>query len=209
MKTFASTLGIIVFMAAVVVGSLAVVGVLSEVPVGSKSAKVGGASAKAAEASPSERTTTSVDKSVSAGKLDWTVHDARRVGTLRKFTIPSSTKFGDFVVVTFTVKNVSKTPVTLTSDALSLIDKKGLKGHPAASVNSEYVVPGKAILFNEKGLLEPGEVKGGEVNFDLAVPFGARPSGFRLQDTGTSGFRLELGDGDPTVKDERSVKLGF
>lgn len=207
MKTFASMLGIIALLAASLIGFLAVAGVLSEA---STSSKVGGVSSDAAEiVPPSERTTVAVDKSATAGKLAWTVHNASRIGAIRKFTIPSTTDRGDFVRVTFTVKNVSKMPVTLDSHSLALIDKKGIKGYPAASVNSEYIVPGKAIMFNEKGLLDPGEEKKGEVIFDLAVPYGANPSGLSLGDTGTSGFRLELGDGDPTVHEEKDVKLGF
>lgn len=207
MKTFASMLGIIALLAATVIGSLAVVGVLSEAPT---SSKVGGAPADAAEiASPSELTTVAVDKSATAGKLKWSVHDASRINSIRKFTIPSEIKRGDFVLVDFTVKNVSESPVTLDSHSLAIIDKKGLKGYPAAGVNSEYIVPKKAIMYNDKGLLDSGEEKDGEVIFDLAVPFGAHPSGLRLGDTSTSGFSLELGDGEPNVHDEKDVKLGF
>ncbi|HET7478400.1 MAG TPA: DUF4352 domain-containing protein [Rubrobacteraceae bacterium] len=194
-------------MAAALVGFLAVAGVLSEA---STSTQVGGAAADAAESLPAAETTSvTVDKSATAGKLKWTIHDASRMAEIRKFTIPSTTKRGDFVRVTFTVKNVSKTPVTLDARSLTLIDKTGFKDYPAAGVNSEYIVPSKAILFNDEGLLDPGEERNGEVNFDLAVPFGAHPSGLRLGDTGTSGFHLELGDAEPTAHHEKTVKLGF
>lgn len=205
MRTFASMLGIMALLAVTLVGALAVAGVLSEA---STSTKVGGAAADAAEAASSgDLKSVTVDKSATAGKLKWTVHDAHRTDEIRKYTIPSSTKRGDFVRVTFTVKNVSKTPVTLDARSLALVDKKGLKGYPAAGVNSEYVVPSKAILFNDEGLLDPGEEKDGDVNFDLAVPFGAHPSGMRLGDTGTSGFRLQLGDAEPAVHHEKTIKL--
>jgi hypothetical protein len=81
--------------------------------------------------------------------------------------------------------------------------KKGRTSPPAASVNSEYVVPEKAILFNERGLLDPGERKAGRVNFDLAVPFEVDPS------ADLSGFRLRLDDGNPTEREEKYLELGF
>ena len=55
----------------------------------------------------------------------------------------------------------------------------------------------------DSSILDPGEDKEGKVNFDLRVPFGANPS------ADLSGFRLRLGDGDPTKKEEKYVDLSF
>jgi hypothetical protein len=64
-------------------------------------------------------------------------------------------------------------------------------------------LPRYAILFNERRLLDPGEKREGRVVFDLGgVPFEV---GFTA---GLSGFRLRLGDGDPTVQGEKYVDLG-
>jgi hypothetical protein len=131
------------------------------------------------------------------------VDEARLTNVLRGFTLPPDPLRGNFVVVTFSVENVSDGPVTLNPESLVLVDEEGRKSEPAASVNTEYVVPKYAILFNERGLLDPGEEKEGKVNFDLKVPFGFNPS------ADLSGFRLQLGDGDPTRKEEKYVDLGL
>ena len=78
-----------------------------------------------------------------------------------------------------------------------------LAGGPAASVNGEFVPPIKNPLFTEEGLLDPGEKVEGRVNFDLQIPFGEDPT------LDLSGFELELGDGDPTAQEEKSVDLGL
>jgi hypothetical protein len=63
------------------------------------------------------------------------------------------------------------------------------------------VVPEYAILFNERRLLDPGEEKEGKVIYDLEVPFGVD------YEADLSGFRLRLGDGDPTTKEGKYVDL--
>jgi hypothetical protein len=201
LRTVASALGLVALLVAIVVGALAASGVLGEA---ATSYRVRGSQAEAPEEPTlTEPTTRSIDESVVAGKLSWTVDEARRVDVIHGFTLPPSPLRGNFVVVTFSVKNVSDGPVTLNPDSLVLVDEEGREGPPAASVNTEYVVPDKAILFNERGLLEPGEEKEGKVVFDLSVPFGVNPS------ANLSGFRLRLGDGDPSKKEEKYVDLGF
>ncbi len=197
MRAVLGGLGLVAMLAVIVVGSLAALGVLSEAPT---NPGVGGSEANTAEETTQVQSR-SIDESVSAGKLDWTIEEARRVSELYAYTLPPSTLHGDFLVVTFTVKNTSDGPVTLTDDSMALVGDEGLTGRPTAVVNSEYVVPERAILFNERGLLEPGEEKKGRVNFDLEVPFGVDPS------ADLTGFRLKLGDGDPTVEEERLVDL--
>ena len=190
-------LGLVAMLALIVIGSLAALGVLSNAPTNSE---VGGSEANAAEETMQAQSRT-IDESVSAGKLDWTIYEARRVSELHAYTLPPTTLHGDFLVVTFAVKNTSDGPVTLTDDSMALVGDEGLTGRPTAVVNSEYVVPERAILFNERGLLEPGMEKKGKVNFDLEIPFGVDPS------ADLTGFRLKLGDGDPTVDEERLVDL--
>lgn len=197
LRIVASALGLVALIAAIVVGSLAALGLLSDAPT---SSQVGGSEANAAEEAPQTESRT-LDESVRAGKLEWTVREVSRVDRLRAYTIPPTTLHGDFVVVTFTVRNAADGPVTLTDESIALVDEDGLTGHPAPVVNSKYVAPEKAILFNERGLLEPGERAEGKVNFDLDIPFGMEPS------ADLSGLRLELGDGDPTVEEERTIEL--
>jgi len=194
-------LGLLGLAAALVVGALAATGVLSEAATSPSSA--GSKVEISPEADKVEPTTSSIDRTVRAGKLSWTVEEARRVNVLPGFALPPDPLHGDFVTITFRVENVSDGPVTLGSESLTLLDEKGRESPPAASVNSEYVEPERAILFNERGLLEPGDEKRGRVNFDLTVPFEINPS------ADLSGFRLRLDDGDPTAKEEKYVDLRF
>lgn len=194
-------LGLIGLIAALGVGAFAATGVLSEAVT---SPNVGGSKVEISpEADKAEPTTSFIDRSVRAGKLSWTVAEARRINVLPGFALPPDPLHGDFVTVTFSVENASDGPVTLGSKSLTLVDEKGRESPPAASVNSEYVVPERAILFNERGLLEPGERKEGRVNFDLTVPFEVDPS------ADLSGFRIRLDDAEPTRTDEEYVNLGF
>jgi len=202
MKSFFGMLGLLSLIAAIVIGSLAAVGVLSDAATSSRVGAPGNSAAQeeAAQIEPTQRV---LNESVSAGKLHWTVHEVSRMSELHAYTYPPTTLHGDFLVVSFTVKNTSEEPVTLTEDSIGLVDGNGLEGHPAASVNSEYVDPEKAILFNEGGLLDPGEDEDGKVNFDLSVPFDIEPS------SDLSGLRLQLGDGDPTVEEGKRLDLGL
>ena len=51
------------------------------------------------------------------------------------------------------------------------------------------------ILFNERGLLEPGVSREGRVNLELPV--------------GASASVAQLGDTDPTVEEEEYIDLGL
>jgi hypothetical protein len=201
LRLVASALGLVALVAAMVVGALAATGVLGEA---ATSSRVGGSQVE----TPEEPTlvkpeTRSIDSSAVAGKLSWTVDEARLTNVVRGFALPPDPLRGNIVVVTFSVENVSDGPVTLNPESLVIVDEEGRKSPPAASVNTEYVVPKYAILFNVGALLDPGEKKEGKVVFDLSVPFGVNPS------ADLSGFRLQLGDGEPTKKEEKYVDLGF
>jgi hypothetical protein len=191
LRLVASGLGLVALVAAMVVGALAASGVLGE------------AAETPEESVLVKPETRSIDRSVVAGKLSWTVDEARRVNVIHGFTLPPSPLRGDFVIVTFSVENVSDGPITLNPESLVIVDEQGRKSAPAASVNTEYVVPKYAILFNEGALLYPGEKKEGKAVFDLSVAFGVNPS------ADLSGFRLQLGDGDPTREEDKFVDLGF
>jgi hypothetical protein len=201
LRLVASALGLVALVAAMVVGALAATGVLGEA---ATSSRVGGSQVETQEEPTLVKPATrSIDRSVVADKLSWTVDEARLTNVVHGFALPPDPLRGNFVVVTFSVENVSDGPVTLNPESLVLVDEEGRKSPPAASVNTEYVVPKYAILFNEGGLLDPGEKKEGKVVFDLSVPFGVNPS------ADLSGFRLQLGDGEPTKKEEKYVDLGF
>jgi hypothetical protein len=201
LRTFAGGFGIVVFVAALVVGALAATGIVSDA---SESFAVGGSESHIVPATKkSEPETQYIGETVRAGDLTWTVHEARRTPEVRGFTFPPDPLEGDLLVVTFAVENDSDGPITIGPESMVLVDDKGLESPPAASVNTEYVVPAKAILFNERGLLDPGEMEEGKVVYDLEVPFGVDPT------ADLSGFHLRLGDGDPTVAGEKRVDLGL
>jgi hypothetical protein len=201
LRSAAGMLGLIGLAAALVIGALAATGVLSQA---ATSPNVGGSKVEISpEADKVRPTTSSIDRSVRAGKLLWTVEEARRVNVLPGFALPPDPLHGDFVTISFSVENISDGPVTLGTESMTLLDEKGRESPPAASINSEYVEPENAILFNERRLLEPGEENRGRVNFDLTVPFEISPS------ADLSGFRLRLDDDDPTRREEKYVDLGF
>lgn len=201
LRSAAGGLGILAFMGAIVVGSLAAMGIISDA---ARSFYVGGSEADIVPATRhSEPETRLIGETATAGGLTWTVYSARRTTEVKGFALPPAPLRGDFVIVSFAVENVSDGPVTLTPESLVLVDEAGRESPPAASVNTEYVVPEYAVLFNERALLDRGEEEKGRIVFDLEVPFGVNPS------ADLSGFRLRLGDGDPTVEEERYVDLGF
>jgi hypothetical protein len=199
-RSFAGMVGLLALLAAFVIGGLAAIGVLSDA---ATSTGVGGSDAEA-EIPSDERTTVSVEEPVEAGSLSWTISEARRTGEIRSYTYPPTTLYGDFIIIAFSVENTSDGPITLTDEEMTLMDEEtGTAGGPAASVNGEYVPPARNPLFTEEGLLDPGEKTEGRVNFDLSIPFGQDPA------LDLSGFKLELGDGDPTAEEEERVDLGL
>ncbi len=201
MRGIAGALGLVALIAAIVVGALAAMGILSDA---ARSYRVGGSEVNIVPATRQfEPKTRLIGETVTAGELTWTVDTARQTTEVKGFALPPAPLRGNLVVVNFTVKNVSDGPVTLTPESLVLVDEVGRETPPAASVNTEYVVPEYAILFNERRLLDPGEEREGKVIFDLEVPFEVDPS------ANLSGFQLQLGDGDPTVEEEKQVDLGF
>ena len=201
LRTLASGLGLLAFITAIVIGALAATGIISEA---ARSFQETGSEANVVEETTQAQPTSShIDRSVRAGSLTWTIHSARRVNELEGYALPPSPLQGNFVLVSFTVKNVSGVPVTLGPQSHVLLDEKGRESQPAASVNTEYVVPRYAILFNERRLLDPGEQKAGKVVYDLEVPFEVGP------EADLSGFELRLGDADPRAEQERVVDLGF
>lgn len=204
MRSLAGMVGVLALIAAIVIGALASVGVLSDA---ATSTGIGGS--QVSQETNIESETVALDESVGAGNLAWTVSEARRTGEIHSYTYPPTTLRGHFVTITFTARNTSDGPITLTEQEMALVDEETgteggpLAGGPAASVNGEFVPPIKNPLFTEEGLLDPGEKVEGRVNFDLQIPFGEDPT------LDLSGFELELGDGDPTAQEEKSVDLGL
>ncbi len=147
----------------------------------------------AEEVSELVETATPLGETVTAGDVSWTVDEARRESELTKDTPPPKPRSGNFVVVTFTVENVSEEPFTLSAGEMTIIDNEGRRFPAEAALNSGYVPHDLNILFNERSLLEPGMTREGEVNFELPV--------------GASGLVLQLGDADPNVDEEQNVDL--
>ena len=178
MRSFAGMVGVLALLTAFVVGGLAAIGVLSDV---ATSTGVGGSEVEA-EIPTGERTTVSVEASVEAASLSWTISEARRTGEIRSYTYPPTTLYGDFIIIAFSVENTSDAPITLTNEEMTLVDKEsGTAGGPAASVNSEYVPPARDPLFTEEGLLR-----------SLRPRSHPRPLGLQA---GARGWRPESGRG--------------
>ena len=194
MRIAAGVLGIIGLFAAIALGMLATFGFFGpKAPVG---ANVSAGQQAATEATnPRAERAASVGETVRAGDVSWTVTDAYPKDEVSKYTFPPETIRDSFVRLDFTVKNVSDRPVTLTDETISLYDAAGTEYLPEADRNSSFVQPRYNILFNELGLLEPGEAREGKVNFGV------------LPDA--EGFVARLGDTDPTVREEKYVDLGF
>jgi Domain of unknown function (DUF4352) len=195
-RTFFGALGIIALFVAIVVGMLAAFGAFGEkAPQGLQAGGFGGERTTAAQTKQAERSTNSIGQTVTTGDLSWIVTDAHQATEIHKQTWPPKTQGGNFVVVAFTVENVSDKPVTLTAGSMSVLSNDGQKLPAEARYNSDYVEDEKNILFNERSLLQPGETREGEVNF--ALPLGA------------SATIVQLEDNDPTANKEQYVDLGL
>jgi hypothetical protein len=194
MRTAAGALGIVGLFAAIALGMLAAFGVFGpKAPVGARiatgqEATAGATNRLAEKAAP-------IGKTVTAGDLSWTVTAAHPTDKVSKYTFPPETDRGSYVHLDFVVKNVSDRPVTLSDETIALYDAAGTKYLPPADRNSAYVPDEYNILFNELGLLQPGETKKGQVNF-FVLP-------------NATGFVARLGDEDPSVNKEKYVNLGF
>jgi len=197
LRTFAGGLGLAALVAATVVGAFAAYGAFGSY------APASFTTGKPPAAAPAV-TGTANPESATAGELRWTVEEVRRVGELRSYTSPPSTERGDFLVVTFTVENLSGGPITLTGDSMALVSGDGRTERPVANLNAKFVAPEEDLLFSESGLLDGKEKKRGRVNFSLSAPFGGTRSG-----AGLSGLELEVGDANPTAENEKRLNLRF
>ena len=161
-KNFSAVLGLLALLAATIIGMLAVTGLI-----GNNVSQKAPQFVETAERVKKEK----VDKTVEAEGVQWTVHEARLTNLLRTYAFPPGIQSGAFVQLTFTAENTSDLPVSLNEESVT-IAMDGLENPAHSDVNAQYVNPDLNILFNEKGLIHPGESKEGKVNFDLAVPFG-------------------------------------
>ncbi len=194
-RVFVGMLGLVVLGLAIVVGLFAAFGDLgAETPTEST---VVGLEATPEQAGQDEPTAeaAAIGETVTTGDVAWTVTETYPATELRTYTIPQETVSGNYVVLTYTVENVSEEPVTLTQETITLFDEAGIEYKPEPDRNNPFVMPEKNLLFTEAGLLEPGQAKEGKVNFEV-VPT-------------SSDFVVQLGDTDPTVEEERYVDLGF
>ena len=196
MRSTFSTLGLLALFVAIIVGMLATFGAFGKkASTGPLPESPRERTSAAQEVEQAKETAVSTSETVAAGDVSWTVTDARRISEIHKISYPPKTQSGNYVHLTFTAKNVSDGPVTLTADSMTLLGDDGQKYPAEAAVNSDYVAPEKNILFSEKSLLKPGETKEGEVNIELP--------------TGASSSIAELGDTDPTTNEEKYVNLGL
>ncbi len=193
MRNAAGALGIVGLFAAIVLGMLATFGVFG--PKASVESIAAGQEATVEATNQRAEQAGSVGETVTAGDVSWTVTAAHPKDEIRTYTFPPETTPGSYVRLDFTVENVSERPVTLTDETITLYDAAGTEYLPEPDRNSPYVPPEYNILFNELGLLQPGETKEGKVNFEV-LPNAA-------------GFVAQLGDTDPTASEEKYVDLGF
>ena len=192
-KNAAATLGLFGLFAAVLIGMLATFGAFGpkafvEPAVIGEEATVETTERVAEQVSP-------VGETVTAGDLSWTVTEAYPKDEVTSYTFPSGSKPGSYVHMRFTVENVSDKPVTLTDNTIIVYDAAGTEYLPEPDRNSTYIRYEYNILFNELGLLHPGETKKGRVNV------GVLPN--------AESFIVQLGDTDPTRSEEEYVELGF
>jgi hypothetical protein len=191
LRNAASLLGLALMGVVIVVGTLAAFGGIGEkAPQGPQTVA---SETTAEDVSELAEAASPLGETVTAGDVSWTVTEARTSTELNKDTPPPKPRFGNFVIVTYTVENVSEEPFTLSAGEMTIIDNEGRRFPAEAALNSGYVPHDQNILFNEKSLLEPGATEEGEVNFELPV--------------GASGLVLQLGDADPTVNEEQNVDL--
>src|SRR5215203_4127892 len=83
-ESFAGMVGVLALLTAFVVGGLAATGVLSDA---ATSTGIGGSETEA-EIPSGERTTVSIEESVEAGELSWTISEARQTGEIHSYTYP-------------------------------------------------------------------------------------------------------------------------
>lgn len=197
MKTAGGMLGLVVMGAVIVVGILAAFGGTFG-PKAPQNPQNEASKTTAEKVTRDKQTAAALGETVNAGDVSWTVSDARTETELNKDTPPPKPRFGNFVVVDYTVKNVSEEPVTLVAGDMgdmAIIDNEGRTFPPEAASNSPYVPYDKNILFNEKSLLQPGATAEGEVNFELPI--------------GATGPVLQLSDTNPNVDEKQYVNLGL
>ncbi len=193
MRNAAGVLGIVGLFAAIVVGMLATFGAFGQ-KVPAQSAAVGLEATTEVTNQRAEQAA-SIGETVRAGDLAWTVTDAYPKDEVSTYTFPPKTEPGSFVRLEFTVKNISERPVTLTDESIALYDASGTEYLPPPDRNSPYVPAEYNILFNELGLLRPGETREGKVNFEVLA--------------NAEGFVARFKNTDPTVSEEKYVDLGF
>ncbi len=190
-------LGLIALGAAIVVGTLAAFGVLGKNEELPFSSPVIPLDAMPNEVRPSALTAdaASIEETVAAGDVSWTVTDASKENELRKYTFPPANEPGNFVTLTFEVENVSEEPITLAEEEITLVDSEGRVYRAEPDINDAFVEHDENVLFGEASHLKPSQRKEGKANFQV------------LPDA--SGFRAHLGDTDPTTSEGEYVDLGF
>jgi hypothetical protein len=194
-RTVAGTLGLVALLVAIVVGMLAAFGAFGpKVTTSSPVVPLEAIPERTVQDEPTADAA-AIGETVTTGDVSWTVTDARKESELRKYTFPPEEAPGDFVTLTFTAENVSEEPVTLEAEEITLFDREGNEYRPAADRNDAFIEHEKNLLFSEAGLLEPGQTKEGEVNFEVLPR--------------ASGFTVQLGDTDPNTSEEEYVDLGL
>ncbi len=187
-------LGLIALVAAIVIGTFAA---FTKSEPGTFSSPVIPLDAMPNEVRPSALTAdaASLEETVDAGDVSWTVIDANKIHEVSKYTFPPASEPGAFVTLTFEVENVSEEPVTLAEEEITLVDDEGRVYRAEPDINDAFVEHEKNLLFGEASLLKPGQKKEGKANFQVLPE--------------ASGFRAHLGDTDPTTSEGEYVDLGF
>ena len=196
-RNFAAFMGLIALLAATVIGMLVVAGFIAPgAPErGPQFINVRGEEKKV------ERDV--IDKTLETGDITWTVHEAKLTNKVSAYTFPPNTLTGTLIEISFTVENNNpEMSVTLRPDSVELV-QDGTSSPAHADANAQFVRPDLNILFNEHGLIQPGERKEGKVYFDLDVPFGVE----RMEEV--TGFEARFKDTDPTAVNAETVALEF
>jgi hypothetical protein len=196
-RNFAGLLGLVALLAATVIGMLVVAGFIAP---GAPERGPQFINVREAEKEVESKT---IDRTMEVGDVAWTIHEAKLTNKISTYTFPPTTRTGAFIEITFTAENISEVPVTLEGESVALVGPEGQEDPANADTNAKFVRPDLNILFNEHGLIAPGESKEGKANFDLDVPFGVES----MEEV--SGFEVRLKGTDPTVVNAEEIELGF
>ncbi len=142
-----------------------------------------------AKSEPAEKSAASIGEPVTIGDVRWTVTNAERHNIL---VSRLGTEEGDFVVVDVTFSNNSNQDITLATPLLTLLDSEGREFEADIESNFFHVYEEENMFVDH---VVPGATREGKIIFSV--------------DPGTSGFKLQVGEGRFASNETRLIDLGI